>query len=740
MAGAVGSETLSAARSSRESDYGVMHEIRLISGAIREGRLKVAYPSSTYWGPKPKHGGRRVLYAIDVGRAERSRNLEPNSLVWSNALSEEFQCSKSIRCKFKSGEAEIVLRSKADQYSKVAIRLVKKYTDPLLPWYLEDYMVLTNRDYRELQLKTFAKQPKKQEYPESEQTNSYGTDGEIAGRMATSAKFQIISQHQSAYNHWAGQMRVQLKTFAKKPKKREYPESKQTDRYGTDGEIAGRMANSAKFQSISKDQSAYNHWAGQMEMQLKTFANQPKKRKYPESEQTDSYGTDGEIAGRMATSAKFQSISQDQSAYNPGVQLKTFAKQRKNREYPESKQTDRYGTDGEIAGRMATSAKFQSISQDQSAYNHWAGQMEMQLKPFAKQRKKREHPESEQSDSYGTDGESAGRMATSAKFQSISQDQLAYKLSVQLKTFAKQRKNREGPESEQTDSYGTDGETAGCMATSAKFPSISQDQSAYNHWAGQMPVQLKPFAKQRKKREHPESEQSDSYGTDGEIAGRMATSAKFQSISKDQSAYNHWAGQMEIQLKTFANQPKKPEYPESWQTRVQLKNGPELQKGEEPEPYPDPPPGEEDAKGCLWFIIIWSWITRRAKRSIWFIFNFVWIWITCRAKRKPFNVVHPEPDQRVSEEDANRHLWFILIWVWITRRAKRSIWFIFNFVWIRITCRAKRKEPFKLVHPEPRQDQPDPDPPFCSCCCLVMMLLFVVLALAVALVVWVVRE
>ena len=182
----------------------------------------------------------------------------------------------------------------------------------------------------------------------------------------------------------------ELKTFAKQRKSREYPESKlQTDSYGTDGETAGRMATSAKFQSISQDQSAYNHWGGQMRVRLKTFAMQRKKRKYPESEQTDSYGTDGETAGRMATSAKFQSISQDQSAYNHWVgqlrlQLKTFAKQRKSREYPESKQTDSYGTDGETAGHMATSAKFQSISQDQSAYNHWVGKTEPDPEPTAK--------------------------------------------------------------------------------------------------------------------------------------------------------------------------------------------------------------------------------------------------------------------------------------------------------------------------------------------------------------------
>ena len=170
----------------------------------------------------------------------------------------------------------------------------------------------------QLTLKTFVKQRKKREYPESEQTGSYGTDGETAGRMATNAKFQSISQDQSAYNHWVGQMRVQLKTFAKqRKKKREHPESEQTDSYGTDGETAGRMATNAKFQSISQDQSAYNHWVGQMRVQLKTFAKQrKKKREHPESEQTDSYGTDGETAGRMATSAKFQSISQDQSAYN----------------------------------------------------------------------------------------------------------------------------------------------------------------------------------------------------------------------------------------------------------------------------------------------------------------------------------------------------------------------------------------------------------------------------------------
>ena len=203
------------------------------------------------------------------------------------------------------------------------------------------------------------------------------------------AKFQCISQDQSAYKHWVGQMRVQLKTFAKQCKTREYPESEQTDGYGTDGETAGRMATSAKFQSISQDQSAYNHWVGQMKVWLNTFAKQRKNRKHPEAEQTDSYGsygTDGETAaGRMANMAKFQSISQDQSAYNHWVgqmrvQLNTFAKQRKNREYPESEQTDGYGTDGETAGRMATTVKFQSISQDQSAYNHWVGQMRVQLK------------------------------------------------------------------------------------------------------------------------------------------------------------------------------------------------------------------------------------------------------------------------------------------------------------------------------------------------------------------------
>ena len=323
---------------------------------------------------------------------------DPISILERKLVALDFQCSEGIVCKFSGGEAEIVLHSvEAEQDTEVAFCLVKEYErrDPLekrfgprLPgwWYLEDYMILKGRQYPEsgrmgVQLKTFPKQRKKREYPESEQIDSYGTDGETAGRMATSAKFQSISQDQSAYNNWVGQMRVQLKTFPKQRKKREYPESEQIDSYGTDGETAGRMATSAKFQSISQDQSAYNNWVGQMRVQLKTFPKQRKKREYPESEQIDSYGTDGETAGRMATSAKFQSISQDQSAYNNWVgqmrvQLKTFPKQRKKREYPESEQIDSYGTDGETAGRMATSAKFQSISQDQSAYNHWVGKTE----------------------------------------------------------------------------------------------------------------------------------------------------------------------------------------------------------------------------------------------------------------------------------------------------------------------------------------------------------------------------
>ena len=389
--GATKSQTLSTARSSKFRETSENGFMNIISGTVREGRLKVAYASSSS-GPRLSDGARRILYAVDVGRAERNRNLEPKSIVRSKLVSLEVQCSKGIPCKFTSGEAEIVLYSvQADRYSKVAMCLVKEYSRRLLPdwWYLEDYMILKRREYPEsatsAQLKTFAKQRKKREYPESEQTDSYGADGETAGRMTTSAKFQSISQDQSAYNHWVGQMRVQLKTFAKQRKKRKYPESEQTDSYGTDGETAGRMATNAKFQSISQDQSAYNHWAGQMRVQLKTFAKQRKKREYPESEQTDSYGADGETAGRMTTSAKFQSISQDQSAYNHWVgqmrvQLKTFAKQRKKRKYPESEQTDSYGTDGETAGRMATSAKFQSISQDQSAYNHWVGQMRVELK------------------------------------------------------------------------------------------------------------------------------------------------------------------------------------------------------------------------------------------------------------------------------------------------------------------------------------------------------------------------
>ena len=419
------SQTLSAARSSKFRETSENGFMNIISGTVREGRLKVAYASSSS-GPRLSDGARRILYAVDVGRAERNRSLEPKSIVWSKLISLEVQCSKGIPCKFTSGEAEIILYSEqADRYSKVAICLVKEHSPRLLPdwWYLEDYMILETS----------------KEHPESEQTDSYGTDGETAGRMTSSAKFQSISQDESA----VGQMRVQLKTFAKQRKKREYPESEQTDSYGTDGETAGRMATSAKFQSISQDQSAYNHWVGQMRVQLKTFAKQRKKRKYPESEQTDSYGTDGETAGRMATSAKSQSISQDQSAYNHWVgqmrvELKVFAKKRKKRQYPESEQTESCGTDGETAGRMGTSAKFQSISQDQSAYNHWVGQIRVQLKTFAKQRKKREYPESEQTDSYGTDGETAGRMATNAKFQSISQDQSAYnhwvgEMRIQLK-------------------------------------------------------------------------------------------------------------------------------------------------------------------------------------------------------------------------------------------------------------------------------------------------------------------
>ena len=633
MAGRVGSQTLSTARSSKfgESEKGFMN---VISGTVREGCLKVAYADSSistcpFLPDRPEE--RRVLYAVDVGRAERNRKLEPKSIVRSKLESLEFQCSKGKPCAVSGGEEEIVLYSEqADEDSKVANCLVNDYPE-VSKWYLEDYMILetskelktfakkrNNRKHPEaeqtdsygsygtdgetaagrmanmakfqsisqdqsaynhwvgqmrVQLKTFAKQCKTREYPESEQTDSYGTDGETAGRMATSAKFQFISQDQSAYNHWVGQMRVQLKTLAKQCKTREYPESEQTDSYGTDGETAGRMATNAKFQSISPDQSAYKHWVGQIRVQLKTFAKQCKTREYPESEQTDSYGTDGETAaGRMATMAKFQCISQDQSAYKHWVgqmrvQLKTFAKQCTTREYPESEQT----TDGETAGRMATSAKFQFISQDQSAYNHWVGHMRVRLNTFAKQHKTREYPESEQTDGYGTDGETAARMATSVKFQSISQDQSAYnhwvgRMRVQLNTFAKQRKTREYPESEQTDSYGTDGETAGRMATMAKFQSISQDQSAYNHWVGHMRARLNTFAKQHKTREYPESEQTDGYGTDGETAGRMATSVKFQSISQDQSAYNHWVGQMRVQLKTFAKQCKTREYPESEQT------------------------------------------------------------------------------------------------------------------------------------------------------------------------------
>ena len=375
MAGRVGSQALFTPRRPKfreTSEHGFMKVISLISGTVQEGRLEVAYASSST-GPMSPHGAKRFLYAIDIGRAERC-NLETNGILRKKQVSLEFQCSEAIPCKFESGEAEIVLHSvKEYGYSTVTICLVKEYPRSR-DWWLEDYMVLHRRIYH--QLKTFAKQRKKREYPESEQTNRHGTDGETAGRMTTSAKFQSISQDQRAYNHWVGQMRVQLKTFAKQRKKREYPESEQTNRHGTDGETAGRMTTSAKFQSISQDQSAYNHWVGQMRVQLKTFAKQRKKREYPESEQTNSYGTDGETAGRMATSAKFQSISQDQSAYNHWVgqmrvQLKTFAKQRKKREYPESEQTNSYGTDGETAGRMATSAKFQSISQDQSAYNHW---------------------------------------------------------------------------------------------------------------------------------------------------------------------------------------------------------------------------------------------------------------------------------------------------------------------------------------------------------------------------------
>ena len=537
MVGIVASPALSTARSSKfreTSENGFMH---VISGTVQEGRLKVAYASTP--------GAPRVLYAVDVGRAERDHKLKPKSMLWSKVVSLEFQCSKGIPCKFASGEAEIVLRPVPR--TKVAICLVKEYSFNLHKWWhLHDYMIL------QVQMKTFAKQRKKREYPESEH-DSYGTDGETAGCMGTSAKFQNISQDHSAYNHWVGQMRLQLKTFAKQRKKQEYPESEH-DSYGTDGETAGCMATSAKFQNISQDQSANNHWVGQMRLQLKTFAKQCKKRQYPEPEQTDSYGTDGETAGCMGTSAKFQSISQDQSAYNHWVG------------HPEPEQTDSYGTDGETAGCMGTSAKFQSISQDQSAYNHWVGQMRLQLKTFAKQCKKRQYPEPEQTDSYGTDGETAGCMGTSAKFQSISQDQSAYnhwvgQMRLQLKTFAKQCKKRQYPEPEQTDSYGTDGETAGRMATSAKFQSISQDQSAYNHWVGQMRLQLKTFAKQCKKRQYPEPEH-DSYGTNGETAGRMATSAKFQSISQDQSAYNHWVGQMRLQLKTLAKQCKKRQYPE----------------------------------------------------------------------------------------------------------------------------------------------------------------------------------
>ena len=307
------------ARSSkfREGENGFMN---VISGTVREGRLKVAYASSSR-GPMASDGARRILYAVDVGRAERKpRNLEPKTAVSSKLVSLEFQCSKGkgIPCKFASSEAEIVLDLvQAGEDSKVAICLVKEYTRLPNWWYLEDYMILETSK----ELKTFAtpKKRNKRERPESEQTDSYGTDGETAGRVATSAKFQSISQDQSAYNHWVGQMRVQLNTFAKQRNKRERPESEQADSYGTDGETAGRMATSAKFQSISQDQSAYNHWVGQMRVQLNTFAKQRNKRERPESEQTDSYSTDGETAGRMATSAKFQSISQDQSAYNHWV-------------------------------------------------------------------------------------------------------------------------------------------------------------------------------------------------------------------------------------------------------------------------------------------------------------------------------------------------------------------------------------------------------------------------------------
>ena len=611
----VGSQTLRTARSFRFRETGENGLIGVIRGTVREGRLKVAYASSSR-GPVPS---RRILYAFDVGRAERNRNLEPNSIVriaWRKLI--EFQCSERIPCKFTSGEAEIVLNS-VQAGSKVAICLVTEYTPLDLPdsWYLEDYMIL-RREYPESeQLKTFAKKRNSRQHPEAEQSDSYGTDGETAGRMATMAKFQSISQDQSAYNHWVGlgQMRVQLKIFAKQCKKREYRESEQTDSYGTDGEAAGRMATMAKFQSISQDQSAYNHWVGQMRVQLKFFAKQCKKREYPESDQTGSYGTDGETAGHMATMAKFQSISQDQSAYNHWVgqmrvQLKNFAKQCKKREHRESEQTDSYVTDGEAAGHMATMAKFQSISQDQSAYNHWVGQMRVQLKTFAKQRKIREHPESEQTDSYGTDGETAGRMATMAKFQSISKDQSAYNHWVQLKTFAKQRKKREYPKSEQTDSCGTDGQTVGRMATSAKFQNISQDQAAYNHWVGPITVQLKTFAKQRKIREFPESEQTDSCGTDG--AGRMATSAKFQSILRDQSAYNHGG--------TDGEQDPDSDQPQSEETEPDSDQSP--RRCEVLPLVPDQSQREENAKGCPWSILIWFRINPRQKRSL----------------------VHPEPD------------------------------------------------------------------------------------------------